>query len=454
MKSVPALAIFAFVMSVPTDATELRVGQGAQYPTIQRALAEAQSGDVIFVQPGIYEGNLVLDKRVRLVGVGRPLIRGTGSGSIILVRAPECVLQGFVIEHSGGSLIDEDSGILLHSSRNRLIDNELRDVLFGIYFYESNDNVVRRNSIRGRTQLEQGERGAGLHFWNCLRNTIERNVISGTRDGMYLQNASESRIAGNRISDVRYGLHYMYSNDNVFEDNVFRDNVAGAAIMYSTRIQLRRNQFVHNRGFSSFGILFQDSTAIVVEQNVIADNGSGVFAEALRNSRFQKNLISGNDIALEMFASAEGNEFSENNFIANLTPIHVVGRTTGSRWTSGGRGNYWSEYDGYDLDGDGIGDVPFHIQNLYEKLEANHPRLRLYFQSPAAQALVAAERAFPIMRTAAETDLRPLMRPADIGVTLTAPRRNRVPEKAAGATGIAASLLAGALLIKRKGAFL
>lgn len=454
MKSVPALAIFVFVTSSSTDAAELRVGQGAQFPTIQGAIANAQPGDVVVVQPGVYEGNLALDKTVKLIGVGRPLIRGTGAGSIITMRAPDCVLQGFRIEHSGGSLIDEDSGILLHSSGNRVTGNELRDVLFGIYFYQSNDNVVRGNTVHGRKQLEQGERGAGLHFWNCLRNTIEGNTISGTRDGMYLQNASDSAIRHNRISDVRYGLHYMYSNDNIFEDNVFENNVAGAAIMYSTRIQLRRNQFLHNRGFSSFGILFQDSTAIVVEQNIIADNGAGVFAEALRGSRFRRNLISGNDIALEMFASADGNEFSENNFIANLTPIHVVGRTTASRWTSDGRGNYWSEYDGYDLDGDGIGDVPFHIQNLYEKLEGNHPRLRLYFQSPAAQALIAAERAFPIMRTAAETDLRPLMRPADIGVTLPAPQRSRVPEKAAGAAGIAASVLAGALLIKRKGAFL
>src|SRR3974390_3445637 len=133
----------------------------------------------------------------------------------------------------------------------------------------------------------------------------------------------------------------MYSNDNNFEDNVFENSIAGAAIMYSARILLRRNQFVHNRGFSSFGILFQDSAGILPEQNPIADNGSGVFAEALRDSTFRRNLISGNDIAVEMFSSAEANEFTENNFIANLTPIHVIGRTTSTRWSVGGRGNYW-----------------------------------------------------------------------------------------------------------------
>jgi nitrous oxidase accessory protein len=441
------LVAAGILIAASTRATELRVGAGAQFATIREAIAGAQPGDVIRVGPGIYEGNLTLDKTVQLIGDGRPVIRGSGAGSVVEIRAPKCVLRGFRIERSGASLMDEDSGILLRSSGNQILDNELRDILFGIYFYRSNDNVVRGNTVTGRAQLEQGERGAGLHFWDCLRNTIENNVVTAARDGMYLQNASESVIRGNRVSNVRYGLHYMYSNDNVFEGNVFENSVAGAAIMYSTRIRMRSNQFRHNRGFSSFGILFQDSTDITVESNIISDNGAGIFAEALRGSAFRRNLISANDVALEMFASAEANTFVENNFIANLTPIHVIGRTTSTRWSAGGRGNYWSEYDGYDLDGDGIGDVPFQIRNLYEKLEGNHPRLRLYFQSPAAQALVAAERAFPIMRTAAEADDRPLMRPVDLGLHLPeSGEGGRFP--IAGLTAIGASVFGGALLFR------
>jgi len=444
-----ALTLFC---ALAAGGAQLHVRQGSSLSTIQAALDQAQAGDVIQVEPGTYAGNLILDKTVEVVGIGNPLIRGTGSGSVVTVNAPACTLRGFRIEHSGASLMDEDSGVLLHSSGNRILGNQLSDILFGIYFFKSDDNVVRGNTIRGRTEIEQGERGAGLHFWNCLRNTIERNTISGARDGMYLQNASESTVRLNRISNVRYGLHYMYSNDNIFEDNVFENSVAGAAIMYSTRIQLRRNRFVHNRGFSSFGILFQDSTAITAEQNIISDNGSGIFAEALRNSTFRRNLISGNDVAVEMFSSAESNEFTENNFVSNLAPIHVIGSTTSTRWSVAGRGNYWSEYDGYDLDGDGVGDVPFHIRNLYEKLESNHPRLRLYFQSPAAQALVAAERAFPIMRSASEADEHPLMRPVDIGVPVSEPLKGRGRAAAAGLAAAGTSLLAAGLLLRRKGA--
>ena len=165
------------------------------------------------------------------------------------------------------------------------------------------------------------------------------------------------------------------------------------------------------------------------------------------------NLISGNDTALEMFSSAADNTFSENNFISNLTPIRVIGPTTSTHWSVGGRGNYWSEYDGYDMDGDGIGDVPYHIRNLFEKLEGNHPRLRLYFQSPAAQALVAAERAFPIMRSARELDPHPLMRPVKIETELhpLPSERRVVPSTLAGTAVLGASILAGALLMKRRG---
>lgn len=436
---------------VGARAAELRAGPGERFATILEAVHRAQPHDVIRVRGGTHVGDLVLDKTVHLTGEGRPVIRGSGKGSIITVRAPECVISGFRVEHSGNSLMDEDSGILLYSNGNQITDNELDDVLFGIYFYGSNGNTARGNTIRGRPRIEQGERGAGLHFWNCDRNHIEENVISGTRDGMYLQNASESVIRRNRIVQVRYGLHYMYSNGNVFEDNFFEDNVAGAAIMYSSRIQLRRNRFARNRGFSSFGILFQDSTDITVEQNIISDNATGIFAESLRSSTFRGNLISGNDTALEMFASVSGNEFTENNFVANLTPIRVIGRTTSTRWSKDGRGNYWSEYDGYDLDGDGVGDVPFQIRNLFEKMEGNHPRLRIYFQSPAAQALAAAERTFPIMRSAAEADPKPLMRPVDLGIPTNGGKRWKAAYAVTAASIAGAGLLAGMMLIKHNG---
>lgn len=416
--------------------------------SLQPIVDAAAPNAIVRIGPGAYSGNIVLRKPITLEGVGRPVLRGDGKGSVVTILAPGCALRGFIIEHSGDMLVNEDSGVLLKSDGNRVESNVMRDILFGVYFFGASHNRVTGNSIEGRRQIESGERGAGIHIFNSVDNTIEDNTIVFERDGMYLQYASESAIRRNRISHLRYGLHYMYSNNNIFEDNEFSYNVAGAAIMYSHDIQLRRNLFIHNRGFSSFGILFQDSDRCLAERNVIADNAVGIFAEALRDSTFSGNLIGENDTSVEIFASAERNRFTRNNFVRNLSPIRLIGEGTTTAWSVAGVGNYWSEYSGYDLDGDGIGDVPFKIQNLFEHLEGNYPRLRIYFDSPAAQVLANAERTFPILETSREADPHPLMKPVAIaGLPLRAQPRSFSWSAAMPASLLLASLI---MIVKEK----
>ena len=417
------LAVLEF--ATPMRGKILAVSPRGPFLTIQQAIDDAEPGDTIRVEPGSHAGNVVLSKSLTLEGLARPIILGEGQGSVVTVTADGCTVRGFIIEHSGGMLEEENSGVLLKSNGNKIEQNELRDILFGVYVFASNDNVISDNLIRGRDSIEIGERGAGIHIWNSLRNTLTGNTILAARDGMYLQNASNSVIRGNRISDLRYGLHYMYSNDNIFEENIFENNVAGAAIMYSRRIRFRRNRFLHNRGFSSFGILFQDDEDILAEDNLIVDNAVGIFMESLRGSVFRRNLVAANDTAIEAFSSASGNTFQWNNFIENLSPLWVIGKETSTHWNGPGSGNYWSEYDGYDLDADGIGDVPFKIQNVFEHLEGNYPRLRLYLLSPAAQALELAEKVFPIIEGSREFDHYPLMKPVALPIRMPeADRRN------------------------------
>jgi len=376
--------------------------------SIQAAINAAQPGDTIQVQAGTYTENLTLDKSLTLTGIGKPIVRGTGQHSTITVTADNCTIQGFLIEHCGSDLQQEDSGLLLKSNHNRIEDNELRDILYGIYLLKASSNTIQRNVIRGRPELEMGDRGAGLHLWNSPNNTITDNTITETRDGMYIQSSPGNLITRNRVTRLRYGLHYMNSDDNNFEDNIFSDNVAGAAIMYSKRITLRRNAFINNRGFSSFGILFQDCDDCVTENNFIINNACGVFLEALRKSRFANNVIAENDVAMQIYSSADGCEFSGNNFVENLSPLQLVGRETNTRWQQ----NFWSDYDGYDLDSNGTGDVAHKVQNVFEYLEGNFPRLRLYFNSPAAQALATAERTFPIIKGSSLADAAPLTKAA------------------------------------------
>jgi nitrous oxidase accessory protein len=221
----------------------------------------------------------------------------------------------------------------------------------------------------------------------------------------------------------------MSSDENKFEENTFSHNVAGAAIMYSRRIEFRRNAFAHNRGFSSFGILFQDCYDITAEDNAIVDNATGIFMEALRRSAFRRNVIAANDLAVQLFPSSDQILFTQNNFIDNLSPMQLVGRSSNTRWQENGLGNYWSDYNGYDLDGDGVGDVPHKIQNAFQYLEGNYPRLRLYLNSPAAQSLAAAEHTFPIIRGSPEKDSAPVMRAFCFNLQLERPQpslRSRV----------------------------
>lgn len=429
-RNVIKLALLGCMSALVVRAETITVGPPpARFQALSEALTAAQPGDTVEVQPGTYTGQYLLDKPLTLIGVGKPVLRGTGQGSVVIITADHCTLRGFLIEHSGGDLTAEDSGLLIKANDNLIEANELRDVLYGIYLYHASRNTLRGNVVRGRRELELGARGAGLHVWNSPDNTIVENTISDARDGLYIQTSSGTLVQHNRVSRVRYGLHYMNSDDNRFEDNLFEHNVAGAAIMYSRRIELRRNAFAHNRGFSSFGILFQDCDEIVAEENFIIDNATGIFIEALRKSRFRRNVIAENDLALQMFSNADQTLFTENNFVENLSPLQVVGKRTNARWHVNGQGNYWSDYAGYDLDGNGIGDVPHKVQNVFEYLEGNYPRLRLYLNSPAAQALAAAEQSFPVLKGASESDAAPLMHavklqfPLEVTPLQTAPRR-------------------------------
>jgi len=382
--------------------------------SLQSRIVSSKPGDTLLVPAGIYPGNLLIDKRLVLIGVDNPVIRGDGNGSVITIAADSCVLKGVVVEHSGTMLVNEDAGILIKSNGNRIEDTRLRDVLFGIYLYQVEHNIVANNHIVGRAQLELGERGSGIHIWNSKRNTFIGNTITDARDGFYIQNASHLIIEHNEVFNVRYGLHYMYADSNAFLGNKFHDNVAGAAIMYCKGITMRRNVFRHNRGFASFGILFQDCHGLVADSNIISDNVVGMFFEASTDNQFHHNVIARNDVALQMFQNSINNTFAENNFIHNLNPLTIVGKRTETHWSENGRGNYWTQYDGYDLDGDGVGDVPMKIQNLFNYLEGRNANTRLYLYSPASQALAVAAKAFPILDLTNELDDYPLMRPMEI----------------------------------------
>jgi len=381
--------------------------------SLQSIIENARYGDTIFVGTGVYDGNVFLSRKISLLGSGIAVIRGTGKGSVVTVNADSCVIRNISIEHTGRDLLYEDAGILLLSHHNTVSNTTLRNTLFGIYVKQSDGNRIADNVISSFIDLDQGQRGSGIHVWNSHRNVITGNTISHTRDGIYIQNANHTLITDNVVHSLRYGLHYMYADSNTFLRNSFYDNVAGAAIMYTRNIIMKHNLFLRNRGFASYGILLQDCHFSFADSNIIADNVTGIFMEASTNNLFNNNIIAQNDFAMQMYQNSVRNIFTGNTFIDNLNPLTLVGKRTESQWNKNGIGNYWSSYEGYDLDADGIGDIPMRIQNVFNYLEGKNSNIRLYLYSPTSQALALSANAFPIIDINNEIDGNPLMKPGN-----------------------------------------
>ncbi len=375
---------------------------------LQRRIDAAELGSVVEVGSGTYRGDLYLDRPVRLVGRGRPNLIGSGTGSVVRVRAADVVVEGFDIDGlAGGDISADASGVHVAAPRVTIRDCRIGNTLFGIYLRESPGALVEGNVIRGIPGREAGEKGSGIHVWNTTGFAFVGNDIADSRDGIYVQNASQGLIRGNLARRLRYGLHYMNSDDNVFEDNLFEQSAAGAVLMFSRRIQFRRNSFLHNRGFASVGLLFKDVSDSVAEDNLIADNARGVFLEGSSRNLFRRNLLAQSDVAVVLYGSSTENRFEGNAFIGNLSPLALFARRTDTRFD----GNFWSDNDAPDLDGDGRSDRPYTLGSLFDHLRGNLTAADLMAQSPAALALSAAERAFPVLEAIQVADGAPLARP-------------------------------------------
>jgi nitrous oxidase accessory protein len=428
-------AAFAFPAAAARAGQMAGVAPGAlegrppreELSVLQARIDGAPPGATVDVEAGEYAGDLVIDKPLRLVGKGRPLLVGSGRGSVVRVRAADVTVEGFEIDgRRGGDLSLDSAGVHTSARDTTLRDLDIREALFGVYLREASGATVVRCRIRGIPGKDPGEKGSGIHAYNLEGFRFEDNEVVDVRDGLYLQNASRGVLRRNTARDVRYGLHYMFSDDNVFEDNTFENGAAGTAIMYSERIVFRRNRFVRNRGFASVGLLFQTCEDVLAEDNLVADNARGVFIEGSHRITLRGNVIAGSDVAVVLYDPSGGHRFLGNSFVANRSPLELVARRTDTVF----RGNYWSGNGEPDLDGDGTSDRPYVLGSVFDHFRGNLTAADLMADSFAAAAIAAAERAFPVLRAVPVEDARPLARP---------PRLARVP--AAASRGRAASPL-------------
>ena len=375
---------------------------------LQARIDAAPPGATLVIDAGTYRGDLLIDRPLRLLGRGRPVLQGSGTGSVIRVRAADVRIEGFDIDGRGGGDLGRDtSGIHVSGARAAVVNCRITRSLFGVYLREAHGSSVIGTSIEGIPGLDPGEKGSGIHVWNTNGFTLVGNRIVEARDGLYIQSSPYGRVVRNVASRVRYGLHYMFSDDNVFEDNLFEYAAAGSAIMYSSRIQFRRNRFLHNRGFASVGLLFKTCDDIVAEDNLIADNARGVFLEGSNRNVFRRNVIAESDVAIVLYDSCAKVRFEGNSFVGNLSPLLLVGRRTDTVVA----GNYWSGSPAVDLDGDGIADRPYRLSNVFDHMRGNLTAADLFAQGFAAAALGAAESTFPVLTAVTVEDPVPLVRP-------------------------------------------
>ena len=403
-----ATVIVAGLSAQSAAAATLVVAPGSSTATLAAALDRAAPGDTVVVRGGVHPGPVVVGKSVRLVGEDRPVIDGKGRGTVVRIEAPDCALRGFRIRSSGNLLASEDVGVLAAAPGIRIEDNLFDDVLFGIYLQRAPRSVVRGNTLHGK-DLSIARRGDLIRLWYSDDVTIEGNTTLGGRD-VVLWYSNRLTIRDNRVSGGRYGLHFMYCDDAIVTGNHLSDNSVGAFLMYSQRLRLEKNWIVDNRGVSGYGIGLKDMEDTEISGNVLAANKVGLFLEHSRGA-VHGNLVAGNNKGVVLFPSAQGNRFEANSFVDNGDQVEIEGFSetmTTNLW----RGNFWSDYRGYDVDGDGTGDLAYRPSRLFERISDNAPALRLFADSPSAQAIDFAAGVFPIFEPKPKfADESPRMRP-------------------------------------------
>jgi nitrous oxidase accessory protein len=387
---------------------------------LQAELRRAAPGATLTVPAGEHPGPFALDRPVTLAGAPGAVLQGTGKGDVLKIVAPDVTLRGLLIRGTGTSLDQENAGITVLADRVTIEDCVLEDVLFGVYLKDAEDCVIRRNRIRGM-ELELARRGDAIRIWHSDRCVIEDNEVHDARD-VVIWFSGDVRISRNTVRRGRYGLHFMYSDSNHIEDNWLEGNSVGAFLMYSRNLHLERNVFLGNRGPSGYGIGLKDMDGVIAHDNRFLGNRVGIYLDNSPSSvdihdTYERNVLAYNDIGVAFLPAVRRNAFVDNSFLENQEQVAVLGSGDfhGNDFTVDGRGNFWSDYAGYDLDGDGVGDVPYRAESLFESLVDREKMLRLFLYGPAQQAVELAARAMPVFKPRPKvTDTSPLTTPVSV----------------------------------------
>lgn len=405
-KSIIILFLF-FVFNA--EAKTWRVGSSQQNHSIKEAISKASAGDTILIYPGLYkEGQIILTKKLFLKGIDYPVLDGEKKVEILTIRSDGTIVEGLHFQNSGHSSYNDIAGLRIADSRSVTIRNNKIDFsYFGIYSQHATACTISNNILNSDAKDEISS-GNGIHCWKSDSMLITGNDVTGHRDGIYFEFVTNSVIKDNiSHQNVRYGLHFMFSSYNTYLSNTFRDNGAGVAVMYSKGIRMFKNTFSDNWGSAAYGILMKDITDSHVEGNLFIRNTVGVMMEGSNRIMLMKNIFESNGWAMKIQASCMDNAITQNNFKANSFDMATNGDLVLNTFEK----NYWDKYEGYDLNRNGIGDVPYHPVSMFSMISERNSSSMMLFRSFIVGLLDKAEKMLPVITPVDLKDDQPLMKP-------------------------------------------
>lgn len=409
MKSFFYIIPFLLVLAPGSWANTVTVCPSCAASTIQQGVAQAQPGDTVLVKKGTYkEVNIIIDKPLVLLGENMPTIDGEDRGEIIKIVADNVTVDGFKIINVGTSYTSDYAAVRVIKRSGFLIQNlELEKLFFGVYLEKSNDGKVLNNSINGDAVNEYNS-GNGIQLWYCKDVEIRGNTVRNVRDGIYLEFSDHIQISHNHSQDnLRYGLHFMFSNHDVYEHNTFYNNGAGVAVMFSKFIEMRNNVFKNNWGTASFGLLLKEINDATISNNIFKENTVGINIEGSNRINYTNNDFISNGWAIKVRGACYTNIFEKNNFLYNSFDISYNSNLNDNRFDR----NFWSDYTGYDLDKNGIGDVPYRPVKLFSYIVNRTPETIILLRSLFIDIIDFSEKVSPVFTPDNLMDNNPKMKP-------------------------------------------
>ncbi|SOC16960.1 nitrous oxide reductase family maturation protein NosD [Rhodobacter maris] len=405
----PCLFLALSLLAHPLQAETVPVSPGEA--ALRRAIAAASPGDVLRLTAGLY-GPAVIDKPLTLEGAGAAVIDGGHRGTVLRVTADDVTLRGLIVQGSGARNEDIDAGIKVIKgvARTRIEGNLLRDNMHGIDFHGAIDALARGNTVLGRRDAQMNARGNGFYVWNAPGVVIEDNVVRWGRDGIFSNTSRKDIFRRNRFSDLRFAIHYMYTNDSVVADNISIGNHLGFAMMYSRRLQVTGNISLSDR---DHGVMLNSTNDADVIGNLVIGAAKCTFLYDANKNLIAGNRFEGCGIGIHYTAGSARNAVTGNAFIGNRTQVKYVG-SRDLEWSLEGRGNYWSDLAAFDLNGDGRADQAFRPNDLMDHILWSQPAAALLTGAPVVQLIRWSQASFPATLPGGILDSHPLMAPIDI----------------------------------------